>query len=73
MYWPRRLRENDPSLGGCLQDVAKDVMREHTIVKVVGEGVDVARSEEVEAPVRRIINDRCRLDYFASLALSPMR
>jgi NAD(P)-dependent dehydrogenase (short-subunit alcohol dehydrogenase family) len=52
-----------------LQEVVDGVMHEHPEVKVIGVRMDVAKSEEVEATVRRIIGESGRLDWFVSWSL----
>jgi hypothetical protein len=43
-------------------------MREHPKIKVVAVRMDIARSEEMEALVRRVVNESRRLDWFVSLS-----
>lgn len=49
-----------------LQEVAEGVMHEHPEIKVIGVRMDVAKSEEVEALVRRVVKESGRLDWFVS-------
>jgi hypothetical protein len=41
-------------------------MHEHPEIKVIGVRMDVAKSEEVEALVRRVVKESGRLDWFVS-------
>ncbi|RSH94176.1 hypothetical protein EHS25_003979 [Saitozyma podzolica] len=59
----RTIYATDLSESG-LQEVAGGVMREHPKIKVVAVRMGIARSEEMEALVRRVVNESRRLDWF---------
>ncbi|RSH85369.1 hypothetical protein EHS25_004765 [Saitozyma podzolica] len=59
----RTIYATDLSESG-LQEVAEGVMREHPKIKVVAVRMGIAMSEEMEALVRRVVNESRRLDWF---------